>query len=54
MGADITYIHTQDSWLYLSVVIDLYSRTVIGWTMNKHLISLHVGLKLPAKYYTIE
>lgn len=29
---DITYIHTQEGWLYLAVVIDLYSRQIVGWS----------------------
>lgn len=32
--SDITYIPTQEGWLYLAVVIDLYSRKVVGWSMN--------------------
>ena len=31
---DITYIETQEGWLYLAVVIDLYSRQVVGWAMD--------------------
>lgn len=31
---DITYIRTNEGWLYLAVIIDLYSRAVIGWSMN--------------------
>jgi len=31
---DITYIRTHEGWLYLVVVIDLYSRAVIGWSMK--------------------
>ncbi len=34
-AGDITYIQTDEGWLYLSVVIDLYSRKVIGWAMDK-------------------
>jgi len=34
---DITYIPTAQGWLYLAVVIDLYSRTVIGWAMSKRI-----------------
>ena len=30
---DITYIHTLEGWLHLAVVIDLYSRQVVGWSM---------------------
>ena len=31
---DITYIRTHGGWLYLTVVIDLYSRAVVGWSIN--------------------
>lgn len=31
--SDITCIHTQEGWLYLAVVIDLFSRKVVGWSM---------------------
>jgi putative transposase len=31
---DITYIETQEGWLYLCVVIDLYSGVVVGWSMS--------------------
>lgn len=34
---DITYLWTSEGWLYLAVVIDLYSRAVVGWSMNKHM-----------------
>jgi transposase InsO family protein len=34
---DMTYIHTQEGWLYLAVVIDLYSRQVVGWSMAEHM-----------------
>ncbi|MDM3871056.1 IS3 family transposase [Porticoccus sp. W117] len=33
-GSDITYIWTDEGWLYLAVVIDLYSRKVVGWSME--------------------
>ena len=32
--SDITYIYTQEGWLYLAVVIDLFSRKVVGWSMG--------------------
>jgi len=38
---DITYIPTQEGWLYLAVVIDIYSRKVVGWSMSH---SLHTSL----------
>ncbi|WP_155084804.1 IS3 family transposase [Piscirickettsia salmonis] len=34
---DITYIRTQQGWLYLAVVIDLFSRKVVGWAMEDHM-----------------
>lgn len=36
---DVTYIPTQEGWLYLAVVIDLYSRQIIGWSMDSHMKS---------------
>jgi putative transposase len=34
---DITYIRTCEGWLYLAVVIDLYARRVIGWSMHSRM-----------------
>lgn len=34
---DITYIPTRDGWLYLATVIDLFSRKVVGWSINTHM-----------------
>lgn len=34
---DITYIKTYEGWLYLAVVIDLFSRRVIGWSMQSRM-----------------
>ena len=34
---DITYIRTHEGWLYLAAVIDLYSRKVVGWSMNSRM-----------------
>ena len=31
---DITYVHTQQGWLYLAVLIDLYNRQVVGWATS--------------------
>jgi putative transposase len=35
--SDITYVRTKNGWLYLTVIIDLYDRKVIGWSMSKGL-----------------
>ena len=32
---DITYLDTAEGWLYLAVIIDLYSRKVVGWSMSE-------------------
>ena len=34
-AGDITYIRTLEGWLYLCVIIDLYSRKVVGWSFSK-------------------
>ena len=34
---DITYLRTGEGWLYLAVVIDLWSRSVIGWSMSSRM-----------------
>ena len=34
---DITYIRTHEGWLYLAVVIDLFSRLVVGWSMKSRI-----------------
>ena len=34
---DITYIATDEGWLYLTVLLDLYSRQVVGWSMKEHM-----------------
>lgn len=35
--SDITYIWTDEGWLYLAVFLDLYSRMVVGWAVSDHL-----------------
>jgi putative transposase len=37
--ADITYIRTFEGWLYLAVVLDLFSRKIVGWSMSKNINS---------------
>ena len=38
-AGDITYIWTQEGWLYLAVILDLYSRKVVGWSMSSRMNS---------------
>jgi transposase InsO family protein len=35
--SDITYVATDEGWLYLVVVIDLFSRQIVGWSMKPHM-----------------
>ena len=35
--ADITYIQTQEGWLYLAAILDLYSRRIVGWAMSPNI-----------------
>ena len=37
--ADITYIATQEGWLYLATILDLFSRRVVGWAMSPRITS---------------
>jgi len=34
-ASDITYVSTRQGWLYLAVVMDLYSRRIVGWSMSR-------------------
>lgn len=36
-ATDITFVPTREGWLYLAVVIDLYSRRVVGWAMHRRI-----------------
>jgi len=42
---DITYVATDEGWLYLATVLDLYSRKIVGWAMSSRLVA---GLALDA------
>lgn len=37
--ADFTYLWTAERWLHVAVVIDLFSRRVVGWSMNTNMIA---------------
>jgi putative transposase len=36
-AADITYIHTQEGWLFAALVMDLFSKRIIGWALNEQM-----------------
>jgi transposase InsO family protein len=54
---DITYIWTTEGWLYLAVIIDLFSRKVVGWSMAEHMrtelvlnaLNAALGKRIPAE-----
>jgi len=56
-AGDITYIWTREGWLYLAVIIDLYSRRVIGWAVSDRLkkdlairaLQMAINLRQPPK-----
>lgn len=43
---DITYVDTREGWLYLAVVLDLFSRKVVGWSMSDA-IDRHLWCSVP-------
>jgi transposase InsO family protein len=45
-ACDLTYVPTDQGWLYLSVVIDLFSRKVVGWSMSDDLKAAGVAQAL--------
>lgn len=49
---DITYLWTAEGWLYLAVVLDLFSRRVIGWAMDKRMKAelVEIALKMAVKH----
>ncbi len=48
---DITYIRTQEGCLYLAVVIGLYSRQAVGWSMTGHMRTSLVNDALLTPYW---
>lgn len=49
--SDFTYIDTAEGWLYLAIILDLFSRKVVGWAMSEHMdtalveTALHMALQ---------
>ena len=41
--ADITYIDTVEGWLYLALVMDLFARPIVGWSMAAHMQAMLVA-----------
>lgn len=49
--SDITYIHTQEGFLFLAVVMDLYARNIVGWSMGERMTEDLVLDALTAAYW---
>jgi len=55
--ADITYIHTLEGWLFCALVMDLFSRRIVGWALDSHMpqgltqeaLRVALGQRQPAK-----
>lgn len=55
-AGDITYVWTQEGWLYLAVLLDLYSRKVVGWSLGSRMdvglvkgaLEMAIGRRRPA------
>ncbi|MEN9504052.1 MAG: hypothetical protein RI964_3337, partial [Pseudomonadota bacterium] len=53
----MTYLRTHEGWMYLAIVMDLYSRKIIGWAMDKRMstplvaraMQMAIHLRRPAK-----
>ena len=49
--SDITYVWTTEGWLYLAVILDLFSRQVVGWSMNNRITKNLVMKALRMAYW---
>ncbi|AOT64461.1 transposase (plasmid) [Klebsiella pneumoniae] len=50
-AGDITYLKTAQGWMYLSVVMDLYSRRIVGWSISKRMTTDLVLKSLQQAYW---
>jgi putative transposase len=50
--SDISYLRTKEGWLYLAVILDLYSRKIVGWSMQKRITAdlVEEALNLAVQY----
>ena len=59
--SDISYVKTQEGWLYLAVIIDLYSRAIVGWAMDANMtvdliqnaLAMAIKKRKPAQNYSL-
>ena len=49
-AGDVTYLKTGEGWMYLAIVMDLYSRRIVGWHIDKHMTTDLVSKALIKAY----
>jgi len=49
-STDITYLKTRQGWVYLAIVMDLYSRKIVGWAMSKRMTASLIKRALQHAY----
>jgi transposase InsO family protein len=50
-ASDLTYVWTKEGWLFLAVIVDLFSRQVVGWSLNKTMTKELVCSALRQAYF---
>lgn len=56
-AGDVTYLRTHEGWMYLAIVMDLYSRRIVGWAIDKRMtvdlvsraMQMAINLRAPGK-----
>ncbi len=47
---DVTYLKTAEGWMYLAIVMDLYSRRIVGWHIDKRMTTDLISKALMKAY----
>ncbi|MDE9545519.1 DDE-type integrase/transposase/recombinase, partial [Xenorhabdus bovienii] len=50
-AGDITYLKTPEGWLYLAIVMDLYSRRIVGWQISTEIDTTLISQALMKAYH---
>ena len=51
-AGDVTYLKTAEGWMYLAIVMDLFSRRIVGWHINKRMTTALVSTAMMKAYNT--
>ncbi len=49
-AGDVTYLRTAEGWMYLAIVMDLYSRRIVGWQIDKRMTTDLISKALVKAY----